>query len=68
MQYFLEWLYGSITGTWNLDFPFIFNTENMENRKIYNTHMYSQGNEGHEFTSVLTDEERYAIIEYLKTL
>lgn len=68
IQRFLEWLYGSITGTWNLDFPYIFNTENMENRKIYNTHMYSQGNEGHEFTSVLTDAERYALIEYLKTL
>ena len=40
----------------------------MENRKIMNTHMYSHGNEGHEFTSVLTDEERYALIEYLKTL
>jgi len=30
--------------------------------------MYSQGNAGHEFTSVLTDQERAALIEYLKTL
>ncbi|AUM12592.1 rubber dioxygenase RoxB [Ketobacter alkanivorans] len=67
-QRLLEWLYGSITGAWNVDFPPIVTTENMENRKIYNTHMYSQGNEGHEFTAVLTDAERIAIIEYLKTL
>ena len=68
IQIFLEWLYGNLTGAWNLDFPPIITTENMENRKIMNTHMYSHGNEGHEFTSVLTDEERYALIEYLKTL
>ncbi|HMJ12008.1 MAG TPA: hypothetical protein VK524_11375 [Polyangiaceae bacterium] len=40
----------------------------LEDRKIYNTHKYSQGNHGHEFTQVLTDAERRAIIEYLKTL
>jgi mono/diheme cytochrome c family protein len=37
-------------------------------RMIYNTHDYSLGNGGHEFTQVLTDEEIAAIIEYLKTL
>ena len=30
--------------------------------------MYGHGNQGHEFNSVLTDNERKAIIEYLKTL
>ena len=40
----------------------------IEDRKIYNTRMYSQSNTGHEFTDVLTDKERRAIIEYLKTL
>ena len=40
----------------------------IEDRKIYNTRMYSQSNTGHEFTDVLTDKERLAIIEYLKTL
>lgn len=40
----------------------------IEDRKIYNTRMYSQSNTGHEFTDVLTDKERVAIIEYLKTL
>ena len=42
--------------------------QQLENRKIYNTHLYGQGNGGHAFTSVLTDPERRAIVEYLKTL
>jgi mono/diheme cytochrome c family protein len=40
----------------------------IEDRKIYNTRMHSQSNTGHEFTDVLTDAERTALIEYLKTL
>jgi len=40
----------------------------LEDRKVYNTNLYSQGRGGHEFTDVLTDQERRAIIEYLKTL
>lgn len=40
----------------------------LEQRKIYNTTKYSQGNGGHQFTSVLTDVERKALVEYLKTL
>lgn len=40
----------------------------VEQRSIYNTHAYSKGNQGHEFTKVLTDQERRALIEYLKTL
>ena len=40
----------------------------LEKRKIYNTHKYSQSNRGHTFTSVLTDAERLALLEYLKTL
>ena len=67
-QKMLEWVYGSITGTWNLGFPPILTTRDMENRKIFNSHLYSHGNQGHEFTSVLTDDEARAIIEYLKTL
>lgn len=61
-------LFSSVTGTWNLLYPAMINTQQIENRKIYNTHMYSQGNEGHEFTAVLTDQERMALIEYMKTL
>ena len=40
----------------------------IEDRKIYNTRMHSQSNSGHEFSDVLTDSERTALIEYLKTL
>jgi len=40
----------------------------VQNRSIYNTHAYSKGNHGHEFTKVLTDAERRALLEYLKTL
>jgi hypothetical protein len=29
---------------------------------------YAQGNKGHEFTGILTDEERLELIEYMKTL
>ncbi|HSW11709.1 MAG TPA: hypothetical protein VLI06_02645 [Solimonas sp.] len=40
----------------------------VENRSIYNTHAYSKSNQGHAFTKVLTDQERKALVEYLKTL
>lgn len=42
--------------------------EQVKARMIMNTHDYSLGNEGHEFTRALTDAERWAVIEYLKTL
>jgi hypothetical protein len=45
-----------------------FTNAQIEDRKVYNTRMYSQSNGGHAFTDVLTDQERLAIIEYLKTL
>ncbi|WP_348675182.1 hypothetical protein [uncultured Abyssibacter sp.] len=67
-QQALNSYYASITGAWNISYPPIVTQSDMENRKIMNTHLYSQGNAGHEFTSVLTDAERRAIIEYLKTL
>ncbi len=68
VQQMLSVLYGNLIAVWNILYPPTLTREQMENRKIYNTHMYGQGNEGHEFTSVLTDHERLAIIEYLKTL
>ena len=37
-------------------------------RKIYNTNEFSNSNQGHEFTQVLTEAETRAVIEYLKTL
>jgi len=40
----------------------------VEQRKIYSTKVYSQSNAGHDFADALTDQERRALIEYLKTL
>jgi len=37
-------------------------------RRIVNTHEFSRGNQGHDFTQVLSDQERLALLEYLKTL
>jgi hypothetical protein len=58
----LAWnFFGTVTA------PTLTNAQ-IEDRKIYNTRMHSQSNSGHEFTDVLTDAERDALIEYLKTL
>jgi hypothetical protein len=62
----LVWANGGLA--WNLLNPPILTRQQIEERKVYNSHYYSQSNAGHEFTSVLTDPERLAIIEYLKTL
>ncbi|MDY7226567.1 hypothetical protein [Hyalangium rubrum] len=40
----------------------------IRSRMIFNSHLYGLGNEGHDFTQSLTDAERWAIIEYMKTL
>jgi hypothetical protein len=58
---------GQLWFTWNLDLP-PATWQQIEDRKVYNTHAYSQGNQGHDFTDVLTHPERKALIEYLKTL
>jgi len=39
-----------------------------ERRKIYDTRLPGRGNTGHLFGDKLTEEERMAVIEYLKTL
>ncbi|HSW12878.1 MAG TPA: hypothetical protein VLI06_08570 [Solimonas sp.] len=62
----LVWANGGLA--WNLLNLPILTSQQIEDRKVYNTHYYSQGNGGHEFTSVLTDAERRALMEYLKTL
>lgn len=43
-------------------------TDEVVQRAVFNTHGYGKGNEGHEFTRVLSDAERHALIEYMKTL
>lgn len=40
----------------------------IERRKIYNSHQFAAGNQGHDYGRALSDAERRAIIEYLKTL
>jgi len=60
--------FSTLLAGWNVTNPPILTNEQVEQRKIYNTHMFSQGNQGHEFTAVLTDAERRALVEYLKTL
>jgi mono/diheme cytochrome c family protein len=70
-QSWLSILFANGSLAWNMlgtvMSPMLTN-EQIEDRKVYNTRMYSQSNTGHEFTDVLTDEERAAILEYLKTL
>ncbi len=61
-------LYSSLILVWNILFPPMLTDSQIEDRKIYNTHMFGHGNEGHDFNAVLTDAERLAILEYLKTL
>lgn len=39
-----------------------------QSRLIFNSNIMANSNAGHEFTDVLTEQERRAIIEYLKTL
>jgi mono/diheme cytochrome c family protein len=48
--------------------PDVKKLEPIEARKIYDTHQPGRANTGHTFGDHLTDAERFAIIEYLKTL
>lgn len=64
----LEEFYSGVFLGWNLAAVPPLTPVQMEDRKIYNTEMFAQSNQGHEFTSVLSDMERLALIEYLKTL
>ena len=66
-----QWARDTINGgllwpTWVVPLP--VGAAGMEDRKIYNTNLYSKKNRGHEWTKALTDAERKAILEYLKTL
>ena len=40
----------------------------IDRRKVYDTTQPGRGNGGHTFGDDLTEEERMAVIEYLKTL
>ncbi len=67
----IQWLADTVLGgllwpTWVVPPP--FDTQGLEERMIFNTNMYSKKNRGHEWTGTLTDAERIALLEYLKTL
>lgn len=40
----------------------------VQERMIFNSHQFAKSNTGHDFTRALSDVERRAIVEYLKTL
>ncbi|WP_444547409.1 rubber dioxygenase RoxA [Nannocystis bainbridge] len=40
----------------------------IRSRMIFNSHLYGMGNHGHDFTQSLDDDERWALLEYMKTL
>ncbi|HSW15369.1 MAG TPA: hypothetical protein VLI06_21150, partial [Solimonas sp.] len=40
----------------------------VEARKVFNSHQFAKSNGGHDYGRALTDAERRALIEYLKTL
>jgi endo-cleaving rubber dioxygenase len=42
--------------------------DSIDKRLVYDSRILGNGNDGHEFTDVLTEAERKALIEYLKTL
>ncbi len=62
----LIWANGGLA--WNLLNAPILSDAQVEARKVYNSFMYSQDNGGHDFAAVLTDQERRALLEYMKTL
>lgn len=51
-----------------LDKPAAADLPGIEQRKIYDTTLPGRGNTGHRYGDNLTEEERMAVIEYLKTL
>ncbi|WNG48396.1 hypothetical protein F0U60_32935 [Archangium minus] len=67
-QEMMNVLFSNLIVSWNIFFPPTRTRQQLEDRKIYNTHAFGQDNGGHEFNAVLTDPERVALIEYLKTL
>lgn len=67
-QEMMNVLFSNLIVSWNILFPPTRTRQQLEDRKIYNTHAFGQDNGGHAFNAVLTDLERVALIEYLKTL
>lgn len=72
IQGLFDLLHSELALSWNLSRDELntmpLTDQQIENRKICNTNLYSQGNRGHAFTQVLNDTERRALIKYLETL
>jgi mono/diheme cytochrome c family protein len=67
----LQWFADTVLGgllwpTWLVPPP--IGEQGLADRMIFNTNMYSKKNRGHAWTRTLTDTERRALLEYLKTL
>ena len=65
-----QWLDSLKDNVWLLGFvskPY-YTQKQIDKRKIFNTHDFSNSNQGHEFTQVLSDAEVRALVEYMKTL
>jgi len=54
-QQILGGLYSNVLLAWNIFFPPILTNGQMEDRKNFNTRMFAQGYEGHEFNAILSD-------------
>ncbi len=67
----LELIKDTLTGNliwWTHQFPLPTTDRIIEQRKTYNSNIYSKKSVGHEFTAILSQQERNAVLEYLKTL
>lgn len=65
-----QWIESLKDNMWLLGFiskPY-YTQKQIDKRKIFNSHEFSNSNKGHEFTAVLSDAEVRALVEYLKTL
>lgn len=67
----IQWIADNVLGglvwpSWVVPPP--IGAAGLEDRMIFNTGMYSKKNHGHEWTRALSEGERRALMEYLKTL
>ncbi len=67
IQWGMDMLLGGLLWpTWVVPPP--VGAQGLEDRMIFSSNMYSKKNRGHEWSRALTERERQALLEYLKTL
>ena len=49
-----------------IGFRDLISDEQLDLRRIYDTRLYGRSNSGHRFGDAMDDEERFAVLEYLK--